>query len=466
MIALKEEYKMRIHSNDNVELDIATGQKKALRDIKEGEKIIKYGEAIGHATCDIKEGESVHMHNVKSDIGFEVEFNVKPEGVERTEFKERTFMGYLRENGQVGIRNELWIIPGVGCINSVARRLAAATGAKALCHPWGCSQVGDNLERTGRLLASLARHPNAGGVLVLGLGCENNTLDSMKERLKDAGDRVRFLNIQDCEDEIAEGTKILSELAENMKKDKRVELPISMLKIGLKCGGSDAYSGVCANPLVGRVAEKLYGMGSICLMSEVPEMFGGEHLLLKRTISRKLFDKAENMMKRFRSYYAKHGEGVADNPSPGNHAGGITTLEEKSLGCIQKGGDVPVVNVLEMGEGSSAQSGLQLVDGPGNDLISVTNLAASGAHMVLFTTGRGTPFAGPIPTVKIASNSRIAGLKPHWIDFDSSPCIENGFEKATDELLDLVVAIAEGKNTKAEDHGYYDISLFVDGAIL
>lgn len=457
---------MRIHSNDNVELDIATGQKKALRDIKEGEKVIKYGEAIGHATCDIKEGESVHMHNVKSDIGYTVEFRVTPDGEEKTEFEEKYFKGYLRENGEVGVRNELWIIPGVGCINSVARRLAAMTGAKALCHPWGCSQVGDNLERTGNLLASLARNPNAGGVLVLGLGCENNTLDSMKERLKDAGDRVRFLNIQDVDDEIAEGKKILDELKAKMEKDVRVDCPVSKLKIGLKCGGSDAYSGVCANPLVGRVAEKLYSLGAVCLMSEVPEMFGGEHILLKRTISQKLFDKAETMMKRFRSYYARYGEGVADNPSPGNHAGGITTLEEKSLGCIQKGGDVPVVNVLEMGCPSSSKSGLQLVDGPGNDLISVTNLAAAGAQIVLFTTGRGTPFSGPIPTVKIASNARLAANKPHWIDFNSAPCIEEGFEKNTDALVQMVIDIAEGKTTKAEDMGYYDISLFFDGAIL
>lgn len=457
---------MRIHSNDNVELDVATGQKKALRDIKAGEKVIKYGEAIGHATCDIREGEHVHMHNVKSDIGYDVEFTVKSEGVENESFKELYFKGYLRENGEVGVRNDLWIIPCVGCINSVARRLAAATGAKALCHPWGCSQVGDNLERTGALLASLARHPNAGGVLVLGLGCENNTIDSMKERLSDAGDRVRFLNIQDCGDEIEEGIKILNELKEKMAKDVRVDCPVSKLKIGLKCGGSDAYSGVCANPLVGRVAEKLYDYGAVCLMSEVPEMFGGEHLLLKRTISEKLFSKAEKMMKSFRSYYARYGEGVADNPSPGNHAGGITTLEEKSLGCIQKGGDVPVVNVLEMGKISSSQSGLQLVDGPGNDLIAVTNLAAAGAQIVLFTTGRGTPYSGPIPTLKIASNSRLANNKPHWIDFDSSPCINDGFEKATDELFEQVIRIAGGEETRAENHGYYDISLFVDGAIL
>ncbi len=459
---------MRIHSNDNVELDIKSGQKKALRDIKCGEKVIKYGEAIGHATSDIKEGEHVHMHNVASDIGYDVEFNCRAEGVVRESFKERTFKGFLRDNGEVGIRNDIWIIPCVGCINSVARRLAAMTGAKALCHPWGCSQVGDNLERTGELLAGLARNPNAGGVLILGLGCENNTIDSMKKRLADTNpERVRFLNIQDCEDEIAEGKKILAELAELCSKDTRVDCPATKLKVGLKCGGSDAYSGVCANPLVGRVAEKLYETGAVCLMSEVPEMFGGEHILLKRTISEKLFEKAEKMMKRFRSYYARYGEGVADNPSPGNHAGGITTLEEKSLGCIQKGGNVPVVNVLEMGKASSETSGLQLVDGPGNDLISVTNLSAAGAQLVLFTTGRGTPFSGAVPTVKIASNSTLAGKKPHWIDFDSSVCITSeGFEKSTDELLELVFAIAEGKTTKAEDNGYYDISLFFDGAIL
>lgn len=460
---------MRIDEFDNVELDLSCGQKKALCDIKKGEKIRKYGEIIGHATSDIKKGEIVHMHNLESDIEYDVEFSCKAEGQVRDTFTPLTFDGYVRADGRVGIRNEVWIIPTVGCVNSLARRLAADTGAKALCHSWGCSQVGENLERTGALLASLARHPNAAGVLILGLGCENNTLASMKERLKDTDpERVKFLNAQDCENEYEEALKILKDLFEKAKNDKKEPCDFSKLKVGLKCGGSDAYSGICANRLVGLVSEKLYERGASCLMCEIPETFGGEHLILKRSINDGIFKKAESMMKKFREYFKRYGEGVADNPSPGNHEGGITTLEEKSLGCIQKSGTLPLVNVLEMGERADEISGLHLVNGPGNDLISSTNLTAAGAHVILFTTGRGTPFSSPIPTLKIASNAPLAKKKPHWIDFDSSTCLEtdNGFDKEADKLFDLIVKTVNGEKTRAEENGYYDISLFFDGAIL
>ena len=460
---------MRINDIDNVELDLSCGQKKAVRDIKKGEKVIKYGEIIGHATCDVKKGELVHMHNLESDIDFDVEFTCKAEGEVRKSFSPLTFQGYIRADGRVGVRNEVWIIPTVGCVNPLAQKLARETGAKALCHPWGCSQVGENLERTGAILASLARHPNAAGVLVLGLGCENNTLASMKERLKDTDpERVRFLNAQDCENEYDTAYKILLQLFEIAKKDKREPCDFSKLKIGLKCGGSDAYSGICANRLVGLVSEKIYEKGGTCLMCEIPETFGGEHLLLKRAVNESILEKAKNIMKRFRGYYKKYGEGVADNPSPGNHEGGITTLEEKSLGCIQKGGTLPLVNVLEMSERAPDISGLQLIDGPGNDLISSTNLTASGAQIILFTTGRGTLFSSPAPTLKIASNAPLAKKKPHWIDFDSSPCLESddGFDKEADKLFDLILKTANGEKTRAEENGYYDISLFFDGAIL
>ncbi len=460
---------MKINDFDNVELDLSCGQKKAIRDIKKGEKVVKYGEIIGHATKDIKKDELVHMHNLASDISFDVEFSCKAEGKVNSSFSPLTFDGYIRSDGRIGVRNEVWIIPTVGCVNPLARRLAAETGAKALCHPWGCSQVGENLERTGALLASLARHPNAAGVLVLGLGCENNTLSSMKERLKDTDpERVKFLNAQDCENEYTEALKILNDLFEKIKDDKREPCDFSKLKIGLKCGGSDAYSGICANRLVGLVSEKLYKHGASCLMCEIPETFGGEHLLLKRAVNENVLEKAKNIMKRFRLYYKKYGEGVSDNPSPGNHEGGITTLEEKSLGCIQKGGTLPLVNVLEMGESAPDVSGLQLIDGPGNDLISSTNLTASGAQIILFTTGRGTLFSSPVPTLKIASNAPLAKKKPHWIDFDSSPCLESdtGFEEESEKLFNLILKTANGKETRAEENGYYDISLFFDGAIL
>ena len=456
---------MIINKLDNVEVNLDNGHKYALRDIAKGENIVKYGNPIGHAVCDIKRGEHVHTHNMKTNLSdcLEYEFSGEYKPLDRVKTDE-TFLGYVRENGQVGIRNEVWIINTVGCVNKVAKRLSEITGAYHFEHPYGCSQLGDDHSMTAKILASLVHHPNAAGVLVLGLGCENNNIGEFKRAIGQYDERrVRFLNVQDVEDEISEGVKIIEELKAYRDTFKRVEVPISKLIVGLKCGGSDAFSGITANPLVGRFTDKLVALGGSCLLTEVPEMFGAEHLLMARSVSRDVFEKNVNMINGFKEYYSSHGQPIYENPSPGNKAGGITTLEEKSLGCVQKGGSAEVVDVLEYGE-RVKNNGLSLVNGPGNDIVAITNLVASGAQIILFTTGRGTPLGGPVPTVKIATNSSLAKRKQGWIDFDASLTLEGN--DLTDELFDYVIAVSEGRETKNEANGYREIAIFKNGITL
>ena len=465
--APEERRTMKIHETDNVEIR-ADGMKYALCDIARGEKVMKYGFPIGEATEDIKAGDKVHSHNLKSRLSGLGGWEYRPEKHEAGAPIEGTFMGYRRRDGRVGIRNELWIIPTVGCANDVARELAAKTGAKALTHPYGCSQLGGDLATTGKTLAGLVRHPNAGGVLVLGLGCEENHMALFREVLGEVDEeRVKFLNLQDCGDETAEALALLDELKAKMAEDVREAIPLSELKIGIKCGGSDGYSGITANPLVGKVSDRVGRAGGTVLMTEVPEVFGAEEILLSRCVDRATFDKVSDMIKRFREYFISHGEGIADNPSPGNVAGGITTLEEKSLGCVQKGDKVPMTGALEIGEAAPAGGGLYLVYGPGNDQVAVTNLAAAGAHLILFTTGRGTPLCAPVPTLKISTNSALAEKKPGWIDFNAGVLLDGAdMESLADELFDLCVKCAEGKQTRGESRGFYDIAIFKDGVTL
>ena len=463
----RKETGMRIHETDNVEIR-ADGMKYALCDIPRGEKVMKYGFPIGEATEDIKEGDKVHSHNLKSRLSGLGGWEYRPEAPVSGAPIEGTFMGYRRADGRVGIRNELWIIPTVGCINDVARELAAKVGGKALTHPYGCSQLGGDLETTGKTLAGLVRHPNAGGVLVLGLGCEENHMEVFRKVLGEVDEeRVKFLNLQECGDETAEALALLEELKAKMANDVRVPVPLSELKIAIKCGGSDGYSGITANPLVGKVSDRVGRAGGTVLMTEVPEVFGAEEILLARCVNREVFDKVSGMIKRFREYFISHGEGIADNPSPGNVAGGITTLEEKSLGCVQKGGKVPMVGALEIGEQAPANGGLYLVYGPGNDQVAVTNLAAAGAHIILFTTGRGTPLCAPVPTLKISTNTALAEKKPGWIDFNAGVLLDGAdMETLADELFHVCIECAEGKETRGETRGFYDIAIFKDGVTL
>lgn len=458
---------MQIHILDNVEVR-DDGQKYALDLIKMGENVIKYGFPIGHAKCDIAKGEKVSPANLASNLKGITDWQYNPYNEPEIQSKTGTFLGYLRKNGDVGIRNDIWIIPTVGCANAAAKKLADKTGAKAYTHPYGCSQLGGDLKNTQKILSGLIKHPNAGGVLVLGLGCENNEIHLMKAELGEYDEtRIKFLILQDCEDEIAEGLKIINELKEIASQDKRTEVSISKLKIGVKCGGSDGYSGITANPLVGLVADKFYQYNAQILMTEMPEAFGAEQILLERSGNLDAFNAASNMLKAFRQYFIDHGEGIADNPSPGNIEGGISTLEEKSLGCVQKAGKVTLRGALDFGEKPAGDGGLYLVNGPGNDQVAVTNLSASGAHIILFTTGRGTPLCGPVPTLKIATNTGLFKKKPHWMDFNAGGIIDGeDKDSLANALFDLCIQTAEGKHSLGEEHGYEDIAIFKDGVTL
>lgn len=456
---------MQINKLDNVEVDLRDGHKYALRDISAGENIIKYGNPIGHALFDIKKGEHVHNHNIKTNLSGNLEYHYEPHFYDiPSENTDRTFMGYVRENGDVGIRNDIWIVVTVGCVNKVAEQIARRTGALYFPHPFGCSQLGDDQKTTQLILRGLVNHPNAGGVLVLGLGCENNNIGVFREVLGETNEkRVKFLNAQDYDDDVERGVELVEELRAYADTFERQPVPISKLRLGLKCGGSDGYSGISANPLVGRLSDKLIAMGGSCVLTEVPEMFGAEHLLMARAENREIFDRCVGLINGFKDYYTRHGQVIYENPSPGNKKGGISTLEEKSLGCIQKGGLSKVVDVLDYGD-VVTKNGLSLLNGPGNDIVAITNLTAAGVHIILFTTGRGTPVGAPVPTVKIATNHSLAERKANWIDFDASGTLEGN--PLTDELLDLVVDVASGKQTKNEINSYREISIFKDGVTL
>ena len=456
---------MLIHKLDNVEVNLEDGHKYARFDIKKGENVIKYGNPIGHATADIQKGEHVHTHNVATNLSDNLAYTYTPTPSTLAAVKsDRTFQGYRRPDGKVGIRNDIWIVGTVGCVNKIAERLAALTGAFAFPHPFGCSQLGEDQELTQKVLAGMVHHPNAGGVLVLGLGCENNNIDVFKKVLGEVDpSRVKFLNCQDSADEIAEGVALIETLRQNAERTQREQIPISELCVGLKCGGSDGYSGITANPLVGRFCDMLIARGGSCMLTEVPEMFGAEHLLMQRCVDTAVFDRTVSLINDFKDYYKRHGQVVYENPSPGNKKGGITTLEEKSLGCVQKGGSAPVVDVLDYGD-TVRKKGLSLLNGPGNDLVAVTNLMAAGCHLILFTTGRGTPLGSPVPTVKVATNHALAERKQGWIDFDASPVLAG--EDIDNKFFDYVLSVASGTQTKNEQHGYREISIFKDGVTL
>ncbi len=455
---------IKIHPSDNVAVEIATGHKVALCEIAGGENVIKYGFPIGHATRDIAEGERVHTDNLKTNLKDKLIYTYEPKCFPLKEVPEYTVQAYVRENGDIGIRNEVWIVNTVGCVNKIAEKLSALTGAFCFPHPYGCSQLGDDHEVTRKILKGLVEHPNAGGVLVLGLGCENNHIASFREMLGEVDERrVKFLNAQDCEDEIAEGVRLLEELKAYADTFSRQPVPISRLKVGLKCGGSDGFSGITANPLIGQFSDMLIAAGGSTVLTEVPEMFGAEMILMDRCVDETVFEKTVHLINDFKDYFIRHDQEIYENPSPGNKAGGISTLEEKSLGCIQKGGRAPVADVLTYGD-RMTKNGLHLLNGPGNDMVAVTNLVAAGCHMVLFSTGRGTPLGGPVPTVKIATNTKLAERKTGWIDFNAGPML-NGAELAED-FMRYIIRVADGELTCNEKNGYREIAIFKDGVTL
>ena len=486
-----------IHSDDNVMVvlhpfnkgdvvngvtlleDIPQAHKVALRDIKKGEDIIKYGFPIGHATCDIKKGEHVHTNNVVTNLGDILDYKYQPNYPKVPGYKtDRTVELYKRSSGEYGIRNELWIIQTVGCVSGMARDIieefkkkydtSKIDGIYTFQHPFGCSQMGGDLEFTRLLLQDMVKHPNAGGVLVLGLGCEENRMEEFKATLGDYDKkRTRFLVSQEVEDEVEEGVKLLKELYDEMKDDKRETCPLSCLKIGLKCGGSDGMSGITANPLLGRLSDFLSLNDGTSVLGEVPEMFGAEQLLMARAKDEKTFEEIVKLINDFKNYFNNHHQVIYDNPSPGNKAGGITTLEDKSLGCVQKGGVSKVNGVIPMG-GRVKEKGLNLITTPGNDLVAVTTIAAAGCQMVLFTTGRGTPFGGFVPTLKIATNTALATKKANWIDFNAGDLVDKyNMDQLLENFIDLICDVASGKKlAKNEENNFREISIFKDGVIM
>lgn len=465
-------------SGENVisNMEIPAGHKMALRDIKAGEQVIKYGCPIGNAKEDIQKGDWIHVHNVKTGLGDLLTYTYEPADVKQPEGHEVFFKGFERKNGKVGVRNEIWVIPTVGCVNNVAAAIAKRANAFvkgsveeviAFPHPYGCSQMGDDQEHTRTILADLINHPNAGGVLVLGLGCENSNIDVLKPYIGEYDEnRVKFLVSQESDNEIEEGVELIKELIDYVAPMKRVPVSASKLIVGLKCGGSDGFSGITANPLVGKFSDLLIGAGGTTILTEVPEMFGAETLLMNRCENEELFNKTVTLINDFKNYFKSHNQTIYENPSPGNKKGGISTLEDKSLGCTQKSGSAPVKGVLHYGE-TVKTPGLNLLSAPGNDLVAATALAASGAHIVLFTTGRGTPFASPVPTMKISSNSRLAGKKSNWIDFNAGVLVEGGtMEETAKKLFDLVIETASGKKVCSEEAGFHDMAIFKQGVTL
>lgn len=456
--------------------DVPAGHKVALADLKEGDAVIKYGCPIGRTKTPVKAGQWIHIHNIRTGLGDLLDYTYEPAKKKSFEKRSASFMGFERPDGQVGVRNEIWIIPTVGCVNNVAGALAKAAGTLAkgsvdavvaFPHPYGCSQMGDDQEHTRTILADLIRHPNAGGVLVLGLGCENSNIDVLKNYIGEYDEnRVKFLVCQESDDEMADGLSLLSELIDNAAGLQRTNISAERLIVGMKCGGSDGFSGITANPLVGQFSDRLIACGGTTILTEVPEMFGAETLLMNRCENELVFEKTVDLINDFKNYFKSHNQTIYENPSPGNKKGGISTLEDKSLGCTQKSGSMPVRGVLSYGE-RVQEAGLNLLSAPGNDLVAATALAAAGAHIVLFTTGRGTPFASPVPTVKISSNSVLAQKKHGWIDFNAGVLTQGAdMEETAEEFLNYVLEVASGKKVKSEEAGFHDMAIFKQGVTL
>lgn len=464
----------------HVAQDVPKGHKLALRDMPAGCRVQKFGSAIGVLTAAVRCGDWVHSHNLRTALAGQIDYRGMATAASADWSPPasvlHSFQGFRRADGRVGTRNEIWVLATVGCVARTARRIAEAAqaahagvvdGVYAYTHPFGCSQLGDDLARTQAIIAGLARHPNVGGLLLVGLGCESLQLSRLLPELElQRGARIRAFTAQQSEDEVAEGLDRIAELVALMRADVREPCPLSELVLGLKCGGSDGFSGLTANPLVGAVADRVAAAGGTPVLTEIPEIFGAEHLLMQRATTPAIADQVAALVNDFKQYFLDHGEPVSENPSPGNIAGGITTLEEKSLGAVQKSGRAPLTQVLRYGESVRAH-GLALLEAPGNDAVSSTALVAAGVTVLLFTTGRGTPLGFPAPTLKIASNSALARSKPRWIDFDAGRLLSGmALDTLADELLALVIATASGQATQAEHNGERDIAIWKGGVTL
>ena len=483
LIVLKDYKKGEHISFENIDLelkeDINRGHKIALCSIKAGENIIKYGMPIGHALSDIEKGEWVHVHNTKTNLKDLDTYSYTPNFIEKNlNLPAREVNVYKRKNGNIGIRNELWIVPTVGCVNGIAQRIMEKflsevgelkiDGINVLTHNYGCSQLGEDHINTRTILQNVVKHPNAGGVLVLGLGCENNQVADFKKTMgKYDEERIKFLICQDVEDEIKEGKNILLSLYEIMKNDKREKTSISSVNFGLECGGSDGLSGITANPMLGEFSDYVISHGGTSVLTEVPEMFGAETLLMERCKDKETFEKCVSLINDFKEYFIKHDQEIYENPSPGNKKGGITTLEDKSLGCTQKSGVSKVIDVLKYGE-VLKEKGLNLLSAPGNDLVATSALVASGCHIVLFTTGRGNPYGGFVPTVKISTNTELYNKKRNWIDFNAGKLVtENiSLEELTTEFIDYIIKVINGEKVNNEKNKFQELAIFKSGVTL
>ncbi|MFM2484765.1 UxaA family hydrolase [Celerinatantimonas yamalensis] len=467
------------HQGEQIKLvnDIPRGHKFALCDMAQGDQVIKYGQSIGHTLSPVAQGEHLHAHNLKTNLSDLDTYQYEPKATEvSVQQVDRDVNIYRRDNGEIGIRNELWIIPTVGCVNGMAKQMIARLereadlsqidGVHLLSHPFGCSQLGDDHINTRTILQDMVKHPNAGGVLVVGLGCENNQIDAFEQTLGGHDERVRFMICQNQLDEVEYGVNQLKELLSIMRSDKREPGKLSELRFGLECGGSDGFSGITANPLLGSFSDYLITHGGTTVLTEVPEMFGAERILMSRCKDEAIFDKTVKMVNDFKSYFIAHKQPIYENPSPGNKAGGISTLEEKSLGCTQKAGLSQVIDVLPYGE-RLTRHGLNLLSAPGNDAVATSALAAAGCHMVLFTTGRGTPYGGPVPTMKIATNSDLAQRKPHWIDFNAGALLDGvAMNALLIQLVDKIVATVNGQPTCNEVNDFRELAIFKMGVTL
>ncbi|EIL88012.1 altronate hydrolase [Rhodanobacter fulvus Jip2] len=454
------------------------GHKFAVRALAAGQPVHKYGFAIGRTTAAVAAGDWVHTHNMVTGLSGTLEYRYQPlaPAPAPDAGAGATFQGYRRADGRVGTRNEIWVLCTVGCVARTARRIAEQAerhfggrvdGVHAFTHPFGCSQLGSDLEHTRQMLAALARHPNAGGVLLVGLGCESLQMKWLLEAMDGVDPaRLRWFNSQLADDEVEQGLAAVEELVAVAEQDRRQPCDLSDLVVGLKCGGSDGFSGITANPVVGRIADRVAAAGGTPILTEIPEIFGAERMLMARAQSREVFEQIGTLVNDFKRYFLDHGQPVHENPSPGNLAGGITTLEEKSLGAVQKGGRATVTQVLRYGQ--RAQSpGLALLEAPGNDAVSATALTAAGATVILFTTGRGTPLGFPVPTLKIATNSALAAAKPRWIDFDAGALLDGlGMEALADALQQLVLDTASGKPARNEINDEREIALWKTGVTL
>ena len=463
----------------SVNQDTPAGHKVLITDTPQGTDIIKYGYPIGHAMKDLKAGDWVNEDNLKTNLSGTLEYTYNPVSEElNIKDEQKTFKGYVRKNGEVGVRNEIWIVPTVGCVNGIAEKLATMLKEETGCegidsvyawhHNYGCSQLSGDHENTRKVLRDLTLHPNAGGVLVLGLGCENNQPEDFEKMLGDYDkERIKFLVVQKVQgDELNVGIDILRQLYAIAKEDKREDVSVSKLRVGLKCGGSDGFSGITANPLVGEFSDWLVAQGGTSILTEVPEMFGAETILMNRCKTEELFNKTVTMVNDFKEYFLSHGEPVGENPSPGNKAGGISTLEDKALGCTQKCGRAPVSGVLEYGDRLET-NGLNLLSAPGNDLVASTALASAGCQIVLFTTGRGTPFGTFVPTMKVATNPTLAAQKPNWIDFSAGQLLEGKtMNEVLPEFIDKIISVASGEKSRNEINDYREISIFKNGVTL